>query len=198
MYVAGVQLSPVVQVAGSVPFSIHMGDISASINRLAAPLFYVSPQQLDIQIPYEIQPGAATLVVRSPGTQETFQFTVAAAAPGIFTAQDGSLVPMASAVRGTTLPMFITGQGAVSPAVATGAAPPASTPLAQLPAPVLPLTMTVGGISVTPAFVGIPPGLVGVTQINFEVPQSVATGPQQVVVTIGGVASAPATLNVTQ
>jgi uncharacterized protein (TIGR03437 family) len=39
---------------------------------------------------------------------------------------------------------------------------------------------------------------VGVTQINFTVPVSVAIGTQQVVVTVGGVASAPAKFNVTQ
>lgn len=33
-------------------------------------------------------------------------------------------------------------------------------------------------------------------QINFEVPTSIGTGPQQVVVTIGGVLSPVATLNV--
>jgi uncharacterized protein (TIGR03437 family) len=198
LYVAGVQLSPLVQVAGSVPFLTFMGDVSATINGLAAPLYYVSPTQLDIQIPYETAPGDAMLVVNSPGTIETFPFTVSAAAPGIFTAADGSLVPTASGALGATLPLFITGQGPVSPSVPTGAAPASGTPVSQLPAPVLPVTITVGGVMATPAFVGIPPGLVGVTQINFQIPMTAPLGPQPVVVTIGGVQSAPATLTVTQ
>ena len=198
LYVAGVQLSPVIQFASAVPLLTYMGDVSATINGWAAPLDYVSPTQLNIQIPYEVGPGDAILVVTSPGTIETYRFTVDAAAPGIFTATDHSLVPNGSGARGDTLIMFITGQGAVSPSIATGAAPALGTPTSQLPAPVLPLTLTIGGIKVTPAFVGIPPALVGTMQINFQIPQNVPTGPQQVVVTVGGVASAPATLNVTQ
>jgi uncharacterized protein (TIGR03437 family) len=45
-------------------------------------------------------------------------------------------------------------------------------------------------------FLGIPPGLVGVTQINFDVPSNAPLGKQQVVVTVGGVASQPATFTV--
>lgn len=198
LYVAGSGFSWLVQTAGAVPLATSMGDVWATINGIPVPLYYVSPFQLDVQIPYEVQPGSATLVVNSLSNQESFPFTVAAAAPGIFTAGDGSLAPFSSASRGETLPMFITGQGAVSPAVATGAAPAPGTPVSQLPAPVLPLKLTIGGVAITPAFVGIPEGLVGVTQINFQVPANTPLGSQKVVVTIGGVSSAPATLNVTQ
>jgi uncharacterized protein (TIGR03437 family) len=61
----------------------------------------------------------------------------------------------------------------------------------------LPLTVTVGGVPATVQFSGIPSGVVGVTQINFQVPASVPVGAQQVVVTVGGVDSQPVTLNVT-
>jgi uncharacterized protein (TIGR03437 family) len=198
LYVAGSQLSPVVQVAGSVPFPEFMGDVSASINGLAAPLFYVSPGQLNIQIPYEIPAGKATLAVSSLGEVATFSFTVGATAPGIFMALDGSLVPIASGRAGDTLPLFMTGQGAVSPAVTTGAAPAPGTPLSQLPAPLLAVTVTVGGIAAPRTFTGITPGLVGVMQINFQIPENVQPGVQPVVVTVGGVVSAPVTLTVTQ
>jgi uncharacterized protein (TIGR03437 family) len=198
LYVAGSQLSPLVQVAGSVPFLSFMGDVSASIDGLAAPLYYVSSTQMDIQIPYEIMPGPATLIVTSLGQVDGFSITVSPAAPGIFTNGDGSLVPSAAGKPGDTLPLFITGQGAVSPAIPTGAAPSSGTPLSQLPAPTLPVSVTVGGIVATPVFVGIPPGLVGVTQINFQIPQNAPLGLQPVVVTIGGVSSAPASLMVTQ
>jgi uncharacterized protein (TIGR03437 family) len=40
-------------------------------------------------------------------------------------------------------------------------------------------------------FVGVPPGLAGVTQINFAIPKSISTGVQPLVVTVGNVASAP-------
>jgi len=197
MYVAGSQLSPLTQIASSLPFLTFMGDVSATINGFAAPLYYVSPTQLDIQIPYEIPPGPAILIVISLGQASIFNFTIGPAAPGIFAAQDGLLVPTSSGARGDTLPLFITGQGAVSPSVPTGAAPSAGTPTSQLPAPNLPVTVTVGGALASPAFIGIPPGLVGVTQINFQIPQAAPLGTQPVVVTIGGVASAPVMLTVT-
>jgi hypothetical protein len=51
-------------------------------------------------------------------------------------------------------------------------------------------------VKVTPLFVGIPSWSVGVTQVNFTVPANMPLGNQPVVVTVGGVASAPVNLNV--
>ena len=59
------------------------------------------------------------------------------------------------------------------------------------------MTVTVGGVPATVEFAGIPAALVGVTQINYQVPASVALGTLPVVVTVGGVASAPANLTIT-
>jgi uncharacterized protein (TIGR03437 family) len=59
------------------------------------------------------------------------------------------------------------------------------------------VTVTVGGVPADVSFVGIPSGLVGVTQINFTVPQSAPAGSQPVIVTIGSAASPAATLSVT-
>src|SRR6266404_612727 len=95
-----------------------------------------------------------------------------------------------SVPQGDTLPLFITGQGSVSPPVATGAAPSAGTPLSQLPAPTLPVKVTIGAMPAPLTFVGIPPGLVGVTQINFQIPPDAPLGPHAVVVSIGDVPSA--------
>ncbi len=58
--------------------------------------------------------------------------------------------------------------------------------------------MTVGGQAATISFIGIPSGLVGVTQVNFTVPQNAPLGVQPVVVTIGNVASPPVNLTVTE
>jgi uncharacterized protein (TIGR03437 family) len=48
------------------------------------------------------------------------------------------------------------------------------------------------------SFVGVPSWSVGVLQVNFTVPLAAAPGPQLVVVSVGGVASAGAVLTVTQ
>jgi uncharacterized protein (TIGR03437 family) len=58
--------------------------------------------------------------------------------------------------------------------------------------------VTVGGKPAQVLFVGIPPGLVGVTQVNFQIPSNAPLGPQPVVVTVGTVASIPVTLAVGQ
>jgi uncharacterized protein (TIGR03437 family) len=119
------------------------------------------------------------------------------ARPGIFTNSADALLPTATAAVGQEIALYITGVGAVFPAVSDGAAPAASTVLADLPMPVQPTTVTIGGAVAKVDFIGIPSGLVGVTQINVQVPNGISTGAQPVVVTVGGVASAPATITIT-
>jgi uncharacterized protein (TIGR03437 family) len=91
--------------------------------------------------------------------------------------------------------LYITGQGAVSPAVPTGAEPSSTSTIDELPKPVQQVGLTVGGVAAEVLFAGIPPGLVGVVQINFRVPQ-VPSGDQPVVVTIGNQASKNAILTI--
>ena len=68
----------------------------------------------------------------------------------------------------------------------------------DVPAGELSLEVTVGGVDAATSYVGVPSWSVGVLQINFTVPLTAAPGPQLVVVSVGGVASAGATLTVTQ
>jgi uncharacterized protein (TIGR03437 family) len=152
---------------------------------------------VNLQIPYETEPGTATLVLANSSQSVTYTFQAVGVAPGIFNL-NGTLIPDASARRGQIISLYMTGDGQVTPALATGATPAASTPLTQLPKPVLPVTITVGGVNAAIQFIGIPSGLAGVTQVNFEVPAAVPLGVQSVVATVGGVASAAAKLTVTQ
>ena len=92
--------------------------------------------------------------------------------------------------------LYMNGVGEVSPALRTALSPSSTTALANLPKPVLPLAVTVGGTRVFLQFAGIAPGFVGVAQVNFIVPGSVELGPQPVVVTVGGVPSPPVNLMV--
>ena len=193
----GSQLSPATQSASAVPLPISISGVEVLVNGMAAPLYYVSPGQLNVQIPYETTAGGtAMLSINNNGQVATQSFLVSAAAPGIFTDSTGALVPTSSAAPGQELAFYITGAGTVSPTIATGAAPASSTPTASLPKPVQTTTVTIGGEAATIDFIGIPPGLVGVTQINVQVPGGVAVGSQPVVVTIGGFGSAPATLKI--
>jgi uncharacterized protein (TIGR03437 family) len=195
--VYGAALGTFAQSAATIPLPQYLAGFEAYINNVIAPIYYVSPNQVNIQIPYETSPGPATLVAGNPYTNVTYNFTVSAAAPGIFTFQNGSVNPFPSATAGQTVTLFETGDGQVTPSLATGATPSPRTQTGSLPKPRLPLSVTVGGQPATVQFVGIPSGLVGVTQINYTVPSGLS-GVQPVVVTVGGVASPAASITVTQ
>ena len=197
--VFGKQLAPATGSAPQVPLPNQMAGVSATINGITAPLYYVSPSQLNIQIPYGIPANStAVLQVSNNGQAAVDTFRIAAAAPGIFTFDGGAPVPFASAARGQVVTLYITGAGAVSPAVSTGAAPASGIAIANLPKPVGAVTVTVGGATASIQFAGIPWGLVGVVQINYQVPSQAPLGAQSVIVSIGSVASPAATLNVTE
>jgi uncharacterized protein (TIGR03437 family) len=177
---------------------VQASGVSVVIGAVSAPLYYVSPGQLNVQIPYETPVNRpVNLTVINNGLTATTTFTVASAAPGLFTDANGAIVPVATVARGGVLTVYLTGTGAVSPPIATGAAPAAGTPVTQLPAPVQLTTVSIGGVPAPVLFDGIPTALVGVTQINLLVPTTAPLGTQPVVVITGGIASAPATITVT-
>jgi adhesin/invasin len=87
--------------------------------------------------------------------------------------QDGTLNASAnSEVRGRTIVVYLTGQGAVAPAVPTGQAAPND----QLSIATLPSTATIGGATATVSFLGLAPGFVGLGQANIVIPVDSQTG----------------------
>jgi len=194
--VYGVQLGSSLLSATATPLPWLLSGFEASVDDVTAPLYFVSPGQVNIQIPYETLPGKSTLIVGNPYTYTTFPLQIVSAAPGIFSdPSTGLAVPFPSAARGQTITIFITGEGLVRPLPDTGSPPNPSLPA---PKPRLAQSMTVGGQPATITFIGIPSGLVGVTQINFTVPTNAPLGTQPIVVTIGTASSPPVNLNVTQ
>jgi uncharacterized protein (TIGR03437 family) len=201
--VFGTQLASTTDEVSAVPLPTALSGVSATVTGSAgsypAPIYYISPNQLNLQVPYEVPAGSASLTISNNGqTSAPISFTVAAAAPAIFTDSSGAPVAFGSAAPGETTTLFITGAGAVTPSIADGAAPASGTAISALPKPNLGVSVTVGGIAATTTFVGIPEGLVGVVQINYTVPTSVAAGQQPVVVTVGTAASPSATLTVVE
>lgn len=197
----GTDLASGVQEASSVPLPDNLRGTTATVNGAAAPLFYVSPTQVNLQVPYETATGAATVSVRSSdGRATSQQVQIGQVSPGIFTTSDGTfhLVPSSNAAPGSYATLFFTGQGQVKPAVADGAAPPppSQVGIGGLPAPVQPVNVYVGGVQAQTTFVGIPYYLVGVTQVNFIVPQGLTAGDQTVVVLVGNTVSGTAFLTV--
>jgi len=199
--VYGTALGDFAQSAGSLPLTMYLAGFEAWVNPAnnvnavyPAYLYYVSPNQVNLQIPYEIPAGEATLTVGNPYADATYNFQVALAAPGIFITPDGLVNPSSSGTPGQTLTLYVTGVGQVRPGIPDGEAP---TNINSKPTQAVGLT--VGGVAVgTISYIGIPTWSVSVVQINFVVPATVPAGKQPVVVTVGGVASLPAYMNITQ
>ena len=108
----------------------------------------------------------------------------------------GNISGNASAKRGGPATLYLTGAGEVTPALKTFYYPSLTTAAASLPKPVQAVSVTVGGAPAFIQFVGHTAGQFGLMQITLIVPDSVPAGPQAVVVTIGGVSSPAAMLNV--
>ena len=173
--------------------------VSATVNGITAPVLSFSPTQLTIQVPYETGAGMAVLGVNNQEGTASFWFPVAVAAPGIFGFSDASSGrPVTSAAPGQLLTLAMTGDGDVTPFLATGATPSAATSAGQQPRPRLPVTVSVGGTPANIDVLGVMPGSVGITRINFAVPSNAPTGVQPVIVTVGNVASPAVNLNVAE
>jgi uncharacterized protein (TIGR03437 family) len=155
--------------------------------RIAVPLFYVSPGQINAQLPYETPVGSATLTVNGSAP---VSFAVAASAPGIIVYgtnravavnQDYSVnAPDHPALVGGWVTVYMSGEGAVNPVVASGAASPGN-PVAL---PMLPVTATIGGQPADVLFAGLAPGGVGLFQVNLRIP-ALASGDYPLIVTVG-------------
>ncbi len=194
--VIGSGLAPANGKASGFPVSLTTAGVSATINGVSAPVSSVSPDQLTIQIPYEVGSGPAVLGVNNNGQIAAYSFQIAPAAPGIFTDSSGAPAPTGSGLAGQPFALYITGEGDVFPSLLTGATPQLGTPPSRLPQPLLPVAVTVGGLPAVVSFAGISSGLVGESQVLFTIPPNAAPGPQPVVVTVGGVASPQAILTV--
>ena len=80
---------------------------------------------------------------------------------------------------------YLIGMGAVNPAVATGAPEP-TTPLSS---PSGTVSASLGGLSVTPTYLELTPGSVGLGQVKLVVPLDVTSGLLNFTVTVGNATS---------
>jgi uncharacterized protein (TIGR03437 family) len=187
--VFGTQLSPVNMTTAEIPLPTALANSCLSVNGLAVPILYVSPNQVNAQMPYQ-EIGDVTLILRTPGGQSNnYNLVIEPNAPSVFLASVGSETNIPTVIRNddnqlvtpshpihrnsnTALVIYLTGLGPTTPAVATGQPAP-SNPLAVS---LLPPTVTLGGVDLPVLFSGLAPGLVGVDQINVSVPFSVPEG----------------------
>ena len=176
-----------------------LNGVSVSINGIAAPLFYASSGQINVQIPNELEAGQQyQVLVNVNGLYSNpLTITTAAVGPGLASFTDGTVIAQDlsynlitadhPAHAGDVIILYATGMGPTNPAVATGAeAPSPPMPLAQLT--VAP-QVTVGGANAKVVFAGLSPGSVGLYQIDVVIPAGAGTGNLPLVVMQGGVAS---------
>jgi uncharacterized protein (TIGR03437 family) len=97
--------------------------------------------------------------------------------------------PSAPAKAGDVILVYCTGLGPVDPPVTAGQAVSSDV----LHRAANPVTLTIGGVSVTPEFAGLTPGFTGLYQINAtRMPDGVTPGNQvPVTITVGGVYQSP-------
>jgi uncharacterized protein (TIGR03437 family) len=185
------------------PLPTSLNGVSVTVNLLPAPLFFISPGQVNIQIPFETEPGDATVILRNRSRTFTpARIRVLPASPAIFLYagtdraiaqnQDFTLnEPGKGAIPGSVVVVYMTGGGQVSSVTPTGQVT-RTLPLAEA---VLPSSATIGGKETKIYFLGMTPGLVAVLQANLEVPD-LPPGQHEAVITINGVDSNPGKITV--
>lgn len=181
-------------------FGTGLAGASVTFNGFRAPVLYVSANQINAIVPYELFAQTAQVNI---GAYGPMTLPVKAAVPGIFTAnqvgngqaavvnQDGTLNSITNpAARGSVISVYLTGVGQLSPPQADGVLSPLTLPL---PAPVLPVTVSIRGVNADIQYAGAAPGYVsGLIQINAVIPTTINFGnlvPLQV--TIAGNNSQP-------
>ncbi len=181
--------------AAGLPLPATLAGATVTVNGISAPIFYASPLQINAQVPFQVTPGNAAVVVKlGSNVVGSTSITVKSVAPGLFLGpggqaaalnQDGSANgPENPAAVGSVIAVFLAGLGAVNHAVATGAAASAN-PISNVTGTV---SAVVGGQAALVSFAGLAPGFAGLYQVNIVVPQ-VAEGNLGLVVAVNGVES---------
>jgi uncharacterized protein (TIGR03437 family) len=177
------------------PWPKILWGLSVFVNGVPAPLAYVSPTQINLQIPYETAAGPATLnVVAGDRVLRPIELTVQPIAPSLFVdgknhviAQNQDGTPNGAdhpAAPGTLLTTYLTGQGALNEQIPDGEAARADPPIM----PQAPMTAAMGGLNMEVAGARMAAGLVGVLEVTIEIPP-LSPGAYLLSVDIGGAAS---------
>jgi uncharacterized protein (TIGR03437 family) len=173
----GSNLSSSTAQAGQVPQPRGLGDACIYANSLAMPLFFVSPNQINAQLPFNTPASASISLSNSSGQSNTFTFGVQPTAPAIFRnaaggpviirTVDGKMVSDSTPIHlNQVLNIYMTGLGAVNTSVRPGDPAPTNPLAATTAAP----EITIGGASIFTLWSGLAPGFVGVNQVNAQVP----------------------------
>src|SRR3954469_15202061 len=85
----GSNLAAAMTLSDSTPLSTTVGGVSVSINGVAAPIQFASPNQINVQVPWGVQvsdsAGGGQVVVTNAGTASAAApVTIAASAPAVY------------------------------------------------------------------------------------------------------------------
>lgn len=203
----GTNLAPSLQSASSLPLPTTLNGVTVTVNGINAPLYYVSPTQVSIVIPYGAAysvtsgfPIARIVLTNASGQSNAVTEFFNTSTPGIFsqtanglglgsiyhaTAKGFTTVTTTNpALPGETVVAYVSGMGTTFPSVTEGSAPPAST-LVQTQSN---FDIYIGGTkacgsetNATPCpFVGLAPGLANVYQFNIPIPSGTTSGSKSV------------------
>jgi len=181
----GSNLAAAVQSGPSSPLAQAIGGTTVTIGSDLLPLIFVSPQQINAQLPSNLPDGNYTLTVQNVGQADvTGTVTVSRDAPALYTQtnaqnqplvmayhQDGTPITFSSpALRNETITIFTTGFGPLNPILPDGFAAPAS-PAYQLVDPVM---INLGGsLQLTPNSATAAPGLVGTSILKLTITDAI-------------------------
>ena len=192
----------------TVPLSTKLSDVSVTFNDIPAGLYFVSPGQINAQIPWDVMPAGTTqgqikmVVTRNGTASQPQQVDFLPVAPGIFYLADaggwaiainadGSLAAPVNAIPGIAthpaaagdgLALLATGLGAVDSPLVNGAAS-----LDKLRNAVVTPGVLVGGKSAAVLFAGLSPQFPGVNQVNFTIPSGVTAGTVPLQLQVSGI-----------
>jgi uncharacterized protein (TIGR03437 family) len=184
----GSQLSPTNLATREIPVPTALGDSCLTVNGQPMPVIFVSPSQINAQMPFQAI-GNVTMIVHTPGgVSDNYNLTVQPASPAVFRASiagvddniptvfrtsNNLLVTLSNPVhRDDALVIYLTGMGQVTPFVETGNPAP-SDPLAIT---LTPPVVRLGGVELPVEYAGLVPGEIGVYQINVRVPGNAPQG----------------------
>jgi len=175
----GVNLAADINLAPEGELAQSLDNVSVTAGGQVLPLFFVSPGQINAQLPSNLAAGYQNLAVHIDGKPDASQsFTVARNAPGLFgtatdasvfavaTHHDGSPVSVASpARRGEVVTLYGTGLGPYNPMPVDGLAVPAGVKYTLAD----PVKVIMGDLKVDPVWAGAAAGRVGVAAVQLKI-----------------------------
>ncbi len=205
----GSDLSDATIAAATQPLPTSLAVTEVRVNGLAAPLFFVSPGQINFQIPrtvpattnnqfaQAIPSGALTVeVIRNGQLARAGIFQIAPAVPGLFTFNQNGTGPAAAldAFNFNGPPYAATranGEPNILAFFGTGLGADATDIDANVATDV---RATIDGNPVTVSYAGRTPGLTGLNQLNIALPAGITSGTHTVIVSRNGIPSNAATI----